>query len=586
MEENYFELYDEALTKFGSNPADDLKYLINAINKYNLDVNIELISKAFELAYKLNYGKKRASGVPYYTHTLSVALIVIEELKVVDTAMLITALLHNVLRDYNVDLPYIRREFGQSVAVLLARFTRIVRYTRAKKTGADALRLLFLLLIKDARIFVLQICNRLHDMRTLKYLSQYKQVETAQETLNFYVPFTHKFGLTQIRRELESRSFYFYNPTQYKKNIDFLKVQKKLYSENIYSIVERIRLVLNQHNIKNNINIQHIPEYELFLQINSNKTNIDNIFSINVVIEPNDYNKCNDIFILLINELKPKSFLDINPNPVVEIDNSITLEMYSRCGKVRVNIKTRELEDNSKNKLMKQIEHNQIKLTDSQLSAADIILWNNWMQYVISNYSIDEAEKMIWLSLKNNLYNEKIIVNTTANEKNILPVGATSIDLAFNISEETGLSAITCKINGIIKSLFTELKNGDIVEIITSPYCKPDSSWLNYVVSFKSVAYLTDYFKNKYQINNNSKKNDITYFQKITIMWKKNDNILSDVQIIIGKDKINKMTFANNTNYFVVAIQTNINTTVCTNQMFLELIKVKGVKTIRMQPYH
>jgi len=330
-----------------------------------------------------------------------------------------------------------------------------------------------------------------------------------------------------------------------------------------------------------------MQEYELFLQLNSNKTNIDDIFSVSVIIEENlSFIDCNDVFNVLVNELNSKNFFDVNSSPIIEIDNSISFEMYSCSGKIMVNIKTQIMEYNEKNILLKQLENNPIKINDSHITKTDIKLWDNWMQYVIMNYSLSKAEEMIWLSLKNNLYNEKIIVNTISNEKNILPIGSTAIDLAFNISEAVGFSAITCKINGVVKSLFTKLNNGDIVEIISSPNCKPDSSWLNYVVSFKAVAYLTNYLGNKYQINQIPENIISTCYQKIIITSKKNNNALSDIRKIIGIDKIKKITFANNINDFIIAVLTNIDKTICTNRIFSDLTKLKGIKKIEKQMYY
>ena len=588
MVEFYSKQYDEVLTKFGSNSTEDLDYLLLAIKKNNLNVDIKLITKAFDLSYKLNKDKKRVSGAPYYIHTLSVALIIIEELKIGDTAMLITALLHNVLRDYKeITLPYIRSEFGQKVALLLTRLTRIVKYKIGDKTNVEGLRLLFLLLIKDARIFVLQICNRLHDVRTLKYLPEASQKAVAEETLKFYIPLVNKFGLFQIQRELEERSFYFYDSTQYKKNIDFLKVKKRLYSENIYIIMDYIQKILNIHKIKNNIKIEYIKEYKLFLQINSTNINTDNLFSINVVIE--DSTGLNDVFNIIAEELSQKKYVDINYNSIIESDNSLTLETYTNNGKVSVNIKTKEMQEYQQNQIFNQIGDQSIKFYDlhyaSQITDADIKLWDKWMQYVINNYSSDNAEKMIWESLRNNLYDKKIIIKTNNNKKVILPAKATAIDLAFNLSESIGLTAITCKINGTPQSLFTELKNGDAVDILTSPNCKPDSSWLNYVISFKSIAYLTNYFKNK-QISPNSKKQfdnkETLDYQKI-IITSKVRNIVADVKEIIGQDNITRITFANNVNNFIIACQTNIDANIPTNRIFADLMKIKGIKKIDMK---
>jgi (p)ppGpp synthase/HD superfamily hydrolase len=164
-----------------------------------------------------------------------------------------------------------------------------------------------------------------------------------------------------------------------------------------------------------------------------------------------------------------------------------------------------------------------------------------------------------------------------------LPKGSTVLDFAFNISEEVGIYAITSKVNGIVKSLFAELKTGDHIEIITSPQCRPDSSWLNNVVTFKAAAYLTNYYKNKYQLNENSNIIEKPLYQKFIITFKNNSKVVNSIQKIIGIDKIVRVALANNLSNHIVSVQTNIDAKTNTNELFLKLITLKGIKNITIK---
>jgi GTP pyrophosphokinase len=371
----YFELYDEALTKFGDNPTDDLHYLLESIDENNLTIDKVIITKAFNLCYEIHKEEKRSSGVPYYTHPLSVALILIEELQINETSLIVVALLHSILRNSKVGLKFIRKEFGQTIALLLARFTRMIKYTKSNKTGPDALYLMFTLLIKDTRIVLLQLCNRLHDMRTLQYVSEQSQKATAQDTLNFYIPFAHKFGLSKIQSELENRSFYFVNPVQYKKNIDFLKEQKEFYSKYVSVIMDNIKAVLKKQNISNNIKVLHKQEYELFLQLSEIKTNgMDNILSLCVVVDVDDISECYKIYELIIADIKYNNLVDVLSHPVTEIDNSLSVELYRDSRITRINIKTKAMDEADKPVILQKISNNEIKFSDSQISDNDIRL--------------------------------------------------------------------------------------------------------------------------------------------------------------------------------------------------------------------
>ena len=197
------DIFDEALSQFGNDAGTDWIYLQSRLTKAGI-VEMSAIERAYNLCVSVHLDDVRASGVSYYSHPLSVVLILVEELRVTDESLIICTLLHSILKRGVISLPLIRANFGNNVAILLARITRLIRYTKEGHSNTKVLPNIFTLLITDIRIFLFQVCNRLHDLRTISYLSATDQELTIRETEHFYLHFLRHFGLERIRVEVEN----------------------------------------------------------------------------------------------------------------------------------------------------------------------------------------------------------------------------------------------------------------------------------------------------------------------------------------------------------------------------------------------
>ncbi|MDR0927535.1 MAG: HD domain-containing protein [Ignavibacteria bacterium] len=583
------ELYDEAITGFGIDYDDDLSRMLAAIDKYKLDVDVNMISNAFDLCYNSHQGVKRMSGVPYYTHPLAVAMILIEELNISDTAVIVATLLHNVLRDnLMITYDYIVSHFGKDVATLLFHYSKFVKHISAdkniqnKKTRAEIYLQLFMLIIRDARTFIIQLCNRLHDLRTLQYLPKEKQTEIADETLNFYVPFASQFGFHKIQAELERRAFYFYDSNQYHWIMDYLKVKKKIFTEYLFLLVDSIKNFLITQNIHYNIEVLHKQEYEIFLLLQSgqNINDIDNIFSLNVILDTEDVAVAKNVYDLLLSNLQKNDFIDIYNKNKIAPDGSMLLDLIDSNGKTQIAIKMKNTDIVNDSQIMKTLAENKYRHNYLNISDEDVELWANWMKHIIDTKNPIDAEQILWNSIKNNLYNNAIVVYNKKGEVVSLPNGSSVIDFAFELSQDIGLSTITCKVDGNIKDIFYELKDGEKVEIITSPKCYPDSNWLHHIITFKAFAHLTNYFKHDFILNEKKYLPERPKRQIFRISSVKHNNILIKVKDIIGQEHIHRIYLGYNLNTFNIAVHTTFIEDDITNNIFLKLIGINGVKSL------
>lgn len=607
-----FKLYDETITPFGQTYDYDLNYLITAIenlSKNNLEqkVDIQLIKKAFDISYQVHSGYRLASMVPYYVRPLSIALILIEELQICEQNIIIAAILYDLYKygDNSYSKDVIIDEFGETVFLLIEGITRIAAlndYTHTNKNKnkndnndnvdkkhIEIYRKLFLLMVKeDIRVFIINLSERIYIMRTLQYFPKYYQVAVAQETLNFYTPLLHRIGLTSIKNELESRAFYFYNYSQYKQIQNFLTVRKKIFTEYYYSIIDNIKTYLNQNNISHNIKLTHKQEYEIFLLIQEGKKleEIDNIFSINIVLDTDNTQQCYDVYKLLEKKIDSLQFADLSSNLQVIPKTLLTIDLFVPNNKIQISITTKAVDEHSIEKTIQNLTEKSLLFQKFEIADKDIELWENWMEHIINTKETQEASLILWNSIRSNIFNESITVFTRSNEKITLPKGSTGVDLAFNLSNEIGLHAITCKINGYIKSLFTELANNDKVEIITSPKCNPDSSWLNHIVTFKAAAHLSNYFKANctLKLNISSNTNKQPKYQSFRISGiNNNDKMLSRITKTIGQDNIRRVALAPNMNTFEAAIQTFFLDDEIKNELFIKLININGVKSVNLR---
>ena len=586
MSKQSFYLNDKFSTfsSLGKSFKYDFNYLKNSIKRNDLVANEKKILEVFKLCYELYKDQKHVSGLYKYTHSLEVALIIIEELKIRDSDTIIAAMLHDVLIDIqDIDINFLEKNTSKDIVNLIVDITNIAHIDK-KNNKAETYRKLFLAIIKDIRIFIIKLADRLHVLRSLQYLPQKQQKEIAEETLNFFAPFAHRLGLQKLKNELEARSFYSINTTQYEQMLEFLAEKKKQFSEYMFVFIGAFKKVLDEVGVPYKLKSIHKQEYEIFLMLQDGKKleDIDDLFSLVIVLKTENEEECYNVYKSLSNKFNILEVSDYISKPNTDWYRSLNIKLHNPNGAVEILIRTQFMQDLAEHALGKILTRKHSAYDILQISEEDANLWSNWMKNIIETKE-EQAGQIIWNSIKNNIFDKKITV-FTKNKKNkiILPENSTLIDFAFSISLEIGIHAITGKVNNVVKNIFTKLKDGDEVEIITSNKCYPDSSWLKNIVSFKSACYLNSYFKTNYKLKTKQKnispqKEEIT---TISITGVERNGLLTDIKEKIGFENIYRIRLFPCTLCWEIAIDVKTQEKDVINNYFLELFKIHGIKSI------
>lgn len=587
MSKQSFYLNDKFSTfsSLGKSFKYDFNYLKNSIKRNDLVANEKKILEAFKLCYELYKDQKHVSGLYKYTHSLEVALIIIEELKIRDRDTIIAAMLHDVLIDIqNIDINFLEKNTSKDVVNLIVGITNITHIDE-KNNKAETYRKLFLAIIKDIRILIIKLANRLHTLRTLQYLPQKQQKEIAEETLNFFAPFAHRLGLQRLKNELEARSFYSINTAQYEQILEFLAEKKKQFSEHMFIFIDALKKVLDETGVPYRLKGIYKQEYEVFLMLQDGKKleDIDDLFSLVIVLKTENEEECYNVYKALSIKFKTLEVSDYISKPNTDWSRSLNIELHHpNNGAVKILIRTQFMQDLAEQGLGKLLAQAHSSYEILQISEEDANLWISWMKNIIETKE-EQASQIIWNSIKNNILDKKITVFTKNKEdKIILPKNSTLIDFAFAISLETGIHAITGKVNNVVKNIFTKLEDGDEVEIITSNKCYPDSSWLKNIVFFKSACYLTDYFKTNYNLKTKQKNIIFTKkeFTTINITGIERNGLLTEIKKKIGLENIYRIRLFPCVLCWEIAIDVKTQEKDVINKYFLELFKIHGIKSV------
>lgn len=465
-----------------------LDALMDTCRKNLPAVNEELVKKAFELSYEAHKNDFRASGEPYFHHPYEVAMIVAREIPLDDISV-VSALLHDVVEDTDFDLLFIQKEFGKEVAEIVDGVTKISGVFKGQDiTQAENYRKMLLSMVKDIRVILVKFADRLHNMRTLEFVNPEKQRRIAQETLEIYAPFAHRFGLARVKWELEDLAFKYLNKEAYEDLARKIKNKRRERETYISRFTTPIMDKLKEHEIKFDISGRPKHLYSVYRKmIKRNKPfeEIYDLFAVRIILDSNDSNEC--YYVLgIINQIYipvPDRFKDYVSIPKTNNYQSIHTTVIGPEGKlVEVQIRTRKMHEIAEKGVAAHWKYKENKFTsDSELEN-----WVNWIRDVFENASRDEASKEILASFKLNLYQDEIYVFTPKGDLRRLPVNSTPVDFAFEIHSKVGYHCIGAKVNGKIVPLDTVLHSGDQLEIITSKNQHPNRSWAMFVTTHKA----------------------------------------------------------------------------------------------------
>ncbi len=580
---------------FGLDTQKDWLVLLAEIEKTDPTIDIALIKKAFDFCTNYHRGIIRKSGYPYYTHPLNVTLILLREFTIHDSASLAACLLHDTIEDVVVvSKDLISQEFSPEVAEIVDAVTKIDEpdpeiqslYTNDAEMKiikkAETYRKLFLALVKDVRVILIKLADRLHNLRTLHYLKPEKQVEIALETLNFYVPFAHRLGLHRVKMELENRAFYYSDRNTYEAIRTSLNNKRRDFIDYIKVFIDHIQTSLREKNLETTISIIHKHEYEIYQMIKDGKSisDIDNFYSLVIILHTDDVHECYRAHGILANAFTTISFADYVANPKIDWFKSLNTELFGPDGKrIEILIRTEEMEKIAEEGFAANFSLRSGSIRALQFSDKDLENWGSWMRDVVLTEA-DKAPQIIWNSIKVNLFDSELIAYTKDGSPVKLPQGATLVDFAFAISQELGLHCISGKANGVVKELKYRLKKGDQIEIISSPNSAPQQEWKNFVVSYKAVYYLHQYFKEKSPDSLLKKKKQEEFDAKLIIKGDDRDGMLLDITNSIGSGNIRRVNLDTSGDLFEGALTIHVSDDDRLNEIFVKLLMVKGIRSV------
>ncbi len=480
---------------------EKLGELLAACRKNLRGFDEQMIRKAFRLCYDAHKEDRRASGEPYFVHPWAVSMIVATEVPLDDVSVA-CALLHDVVEDTAYTLDEIREEFGDEVADIVDGATKISDIFKSREiTQAESYRKMLISMVSDVRVMLVKFADRLHNMRTIEYLSPERQLRMAKETLDVYAPFAHRFGLAKIKWELEDLSFKVLNREAYdsiKKALVETRIDRETY---IAKFIDPIKVALNAENFKYDIigRPKHIFSiYNKTVRQGAHVEDLYDLFAIRIILDtPND-NDCFSVYGIMssIYTPVPERFKNYISVPKKNGYQSIHTTVIGPNGRmVEVQIRTKKMNDIAERGLAAHwMYKEQITRTDPEIEE-----WVNWVREVFDQHG-DDAPKALMESFRLNLYQDEIYVFTPKGDLRILPKGATVVDFAFEIHTHVGLHTIGAKLNGKIVPLHTKLASGAQVEIITSKNQTPNPDWEQFVVTHKARKHIRNFLNEEQRL--------------------------------------------------------------------------------------
>lgn len=482
--------------EFGKDIEADLKVLLEEGRKQLPKFNASLVERAFRFCVDAHVNDLRATGEPYYTHPLQVALIVIREIPLDDVSVM-AALLHDVVEDTSYSLKDIEEEFGREVANIVDGATKISDvFATREVTQAENYRKLLLSLVNDVRVILVKFADRLHNMRTIDALSIQRQQRMARETMELYAPFAHRFGLGNIKWELEDLSFKVLNPEAY----DDIKKQLNSTREDREEFIEKfagpISDRLHAEGLKFEINGRPKHLFSIYKKMVTQGKTLDelyDLFAVRIILNTNDDNDCFLAYGIVSSIYHPvperfKNYISIaKKNGYRSLHTTV---IASDGKKVEVQIRTQAMHEFAERGVAAHFRYKAEKgATASWINSNDLEEWASWVRDIFDNAG-DEAAEQIHESFKLNLYQDEIYIFTPKGDLRILPRGATPIDFAFDIHSQVGARCVGAKVNGRIVPLDHKLQTGDQVEILTSRNQSPNHDWVRIAITHKARTHI------------------------------------------------------------------------------------------------
>lgn len=466
----------------------DVEDLIALVRNYNPKTNADLIREAYAYGKEMHEGQFRHSGEPYFSHPIAVAAILTEQ--ALDDATIITALLHDTIEDTKSTYKEVERKFGTDVAELVDGVTKLtnLQLSNSETKQAENFRKLFMAMSKDLRVILVKLADRLHNMRTIKSMRPEKQLQKARETMDIFAPLAGRMGMQWMREELEDLSFRVINPEARHSIIRrFIMLQRET-GDVIHKITNDIRAELEREGIEADVFGRAKKPYSIWRKMEEKQQSFSRLsdiygFRIITTSEGDCYRTLGVIHQRW--RAVPTRFKDYISQPKTNGYRSIHTTVSGRDGKrVEVQIRTRQMHEVAEGGVAAHWSYRD-GVRASNPFAVDPAKWLAKLTERFEN-SDDHSEFLEHVKLE--MYSDQVFCFTPKGEVIKLPKGATPLDYAYSIHTRIGDSCVGAKVDGIRVPLWTRLKNGQSVEILTAEGQRPQGTWLDIVVTGRAKA--------------------------------------------------------------------------------------------------
>ena len=540
-----------------------LEMLVKKIKQNCVNINMDMVNKAFNLAFEAHKEQKRDSGEPYIIHPIEVATILAE--LGMDTSTIVAGLLHDVIEDTEYTYDDIKNLFGEEVANLVSGVTKITKmeYKSKEEQQADNFRKMLLAMADDIRVIIIKLADRLHNMRTLKYRKKEKQKKTAMETLDIYAPLAHRLGISKIKWELEDLSFRYIHEEEYYnlvKQVAEKRAEREIYIKNI---IEEMYNKLEEAEIDSDIDGRPKHFFSIYKKMVNKNKSIEQIFDLTAIrVLVNTVKDCYEVLGIVHTIYKPipGRFKDYIAMPKPNMYQSLHTTVIGPQGKTfEIQIRTFEMHRTAEYGIAahwKYKEGDNNSETKEKNFESKLVWLRDMLEF---QKETADAEEFIE-GFKIDLFTDEIFLFTPKGVVIDLPNGATPIDFAYRIHTDIGNKCVGAKVNGKIVPLDYKLKTGEIVEVLTSNNAKgPNIDWLNIAKSNQAKSKIRSWFKKSKKEENISKGKEVfekelkkqgVHFADIAkgetyekFVKRNNINCMDDLYALIGLGAISASSF-------------------------------------------